>query len=90
MGIHGLLRYSFGLYNSRIRIEKFTFYDIIIKIRIHAKEVKNMTASTMEQIERHLKTHSKRFVEDCSAIDTIKYVFKSNGKINADFSFNDK
>ena len=59
-------------------------------IRFHAKEVKNMTVSTMEQIERHLKTHSKRSVEDCSAVDTIKYVFKSNGKINTDFSSNDK
>ncbi len=49
-----------------------------------------MTVSTLEQIDRHLKTHSKRSAEDCSAVDTIKYVFKSNGKINTDFSSNDK
>ena len=49
-----------------------------------------MSVSTLEQIERHLKTHSKHSAEDCSAVDTIKYVFKSNGKINTDFSSNDK
>ena len=49
-----------------------------------------MTVSTLEQIERHIKTHSQRSAEDSSAVHTIEYVLKSNGRINTDFSSNDK
>lgn len=49
-----------------------------------------MSANLIEQLERHLKTHCERAVEDCSAVDTIRYFFNSNGRINTDFSSDDK
>ena len=41
-------------------------------------------------IERHLKTHSERSAEDRAAVTTLESFLISDGKINTDFSCNDK
>lgn len=41
-------------------------------------------------IERHLKTHSERSAEDRAAVTTLESFLISDGKINTDFSRNDK
>lgn len=41
-------------------------------------------------INRHIKTHSKRSVEDDAAVTTLKSFLSSDGKINTNFSYNDK
>ena len=43
-----------------------------------------------EQLEKHIKTHSERSVDDSNAVNTINYFFKSDGKIITDFKSNDK
>jgi len=43
-----------------------------------------------EIVERHIKTHSARSVEDCDAVTVLKSFLRSNGKINKNFSCNDK
>lgn len=45
---------------------------------------------TLEHIERHIKTHSERSVEDLAAVGTLDNLFKYDGKINTDFTHNDK
>lgn len=49
-----------------------------------------MNDNYLEIIERHIKTHSERSVDDNNAVKTIEYFIKSDGKINADFSCCDK
>lgn len=46
--------------------------------------------SDLENIKRHIKTHTIRSDEDRSAVTTLKNFLRSNGKINPDFSENDK
>lgn len=41
-------------------------------------------------INSHIKTHSKRSVEDDAAVTTLKSFLSSDGKINTNFSYNDK
>ncbi|MCM1124205.1 MAG: ATP-dependent RecD-like DNA helicase [Eubacterium sp.] len=43
-----------------------------------------------KHIKTHIKTHTKRSDEDCSAVTTLESFLRSNGKINTDFSKNDK
>lgn len=40
-------------------------------------------------INRHIKTHSKRSVEDEAAVTTLNSFLNSDGKINTDFSYHD-
>ena len=49
-----------------------------------------MLSQSKEIIERHLKTHTERSAEDDSAISTIEFFFRSDGKINTNFAKNDK
>lgn len=49
-----------------------------------------MTNSNEYQIERHIKTHSERSSEDREAIAVLESFLRSNGKINYDFTCNDK
>jgi len=48
-----------------------------------------MRKNTIEQIEKHLKTHTERSVEDCSAVTTLKSFLTLGGNINDDFSSRD-
>ena len=43
-----------------------------------------------ETIERHIKTHSERSVEDSAAVDTLRYFLKTDGRIISNFASNDK
>ncbi|MCL2717622.1 MAG: ATP-dependent RecD-like DNA helicase [Lachnospiraceae bacterium] len=43
-----------------------------------------------EAVERHIKTHSESSDRDHSAVSSLEYFFKSNGKINTNFSAGDK
>lgn len=43
-----------------------------------------------EVINRHIKTHSERSVEDDAAVTTLKTFLCSDGKINTNFVYNDK
>lgn len=43
-----------------------------------------------EIVEQHLKTHSIRSVEDRSAVAVLETFLRSDGRINTDFSCNDK
>ena len=47
-----------------------------------------MLSQSKEIIERHLKTHTERSAEDDSAISTIEFFFRSDGKINTNFAKN--
>ena len=42
------------------------------------------------EIERHLKTHSERSADDDDAVSALKFFLRSNGRIHATFSTNDK
>lgn len=41
-------------------------------------------------IESHIKTHTEHSAEDVAAVDTLKFFFRSDGKINPNFAENDK
>lgn len=43
-----------------------------------------------ENITRHIKTHTERSVDDQSAVSILKTFLRSNGKINTNFTENDK
>lgn len=47
-------------------------------------------SSKYEQVERHIKTHTERSAEDRAAVATLEAFLISDGKINPDFSRNDK
>lgn len=49
-----------------------------------------MLEQSKKVIEKHIKTHSKRSAEDCAAVATIEFFFRSDGRINTAFSKNDK
>lgn len=49
-----------------------------------------MNQHSIEQLERHIKTHSERSADDRTAVSTIEYFLNSDGKINYEFSSNDK
>ena len=43
-----------------------------------------------ELIEKHIKTHTERSAQDEAAVSTLKFFFRSNGRINPLFASNDK
>lgn len=43
-----------------------------------------------ELIEKHIKTHTERSAQDEAAVSTLKFFFRSNGRINPQFASNDK
>lgn len=43
-----------------------------------------------ESIRDHVKTHTKNFTEDKAAVSTLEYFLRSSGKVNSNFSSNDK
>lgn len=43
-----------------------------------------------ELIEKHIKTHTERSAEDEAAVSTLEFFFRSNGRINPLFAYNDK
>lgn len=47
-------------------------------------------SNNYDHIERHIKTHSERSDEDRAAVTTLETFLLSDGKINPDFSCNDK
>lgn len=49
-----------------------------------------MSKYTKEQINRHIKTHSERSIDDVNAIAVLQNFLRSGGKINPDFTQNDK
>ncbi|MDQ0362176.1 ATP-dependent DNA helicase [Breznakia pachnodae] len=49
-----------------------------------------MVNQDIENIEKHIKTHSESSDEDRSAVTYLQTVLRSGGKINAAFSHNDK
>lgn len=49
-----------------------------------------MCISISGDINRHIKTHSERSNDDRNAINTIKYFFKTDGKIVPEFKEDDK
>ena len=48
-----------------------------------------MPKYTLDQIERHLKTHSERSVDDSNAVYYLESLLRSDGKINTDFATHD-
>ena len=49
-----------------------------------------MSDTDRKNIARHIKTHSERSAEDHAAVDVLRSFLRSNGKINTDFSCDDK
>lgn len=49
-----------------------------------------MLAQSKEIIERHVKTHTERSAEDVAAVTTLESFLNSKGRINCEFSKNDK
>lgn len=49
-----------------------------------------MLEQRREIVEKHIKTHSVRSVEDCDAVTVLNSFLRSDGKINKNFSCNDK
>lgn len=49
-----------------------------------------MLSQSKEILERHIKTHSERSAEDVAAVTTLENFLNSNGRINCEFSRNDK
>ena len=45
---------------------------------------------TKAQLEKHINTHSERSADDSDAIAVLRSFLRSNGRINTDFSDNDK
>lgn len=48
-----------------------------------------MPKYTLDQIERHLKTHSERSVDDTNAVHYLESLLRSDGKINTEFATHD-
>lgn len=51
---------------------------------------RNMLSQSKELIEEHVKTHTERSAEDVAAVTTLESFLNSNGRINCEFSKNDK
>lgn len=49
-----------------------------------------MLSQSKEIIKRHVKTHIERSAEDVAAVTTLESFLNSDGRINCDFSKNDK
>ena len=49
-----------------------------------------MLSQSKDIIERHVKTHTERSAEDVAAVTTLESFLNSDGRINCDFSKNDK
>ena len=49
-----------------------------------------MLEQRREIVEKHIKTHSAHSVEDCDAVTVLNSFLRSDGKINKNFSCNDK
>lgn len=49
-----------------------------------------MLSHSRELLEKHLKTHTERSAEDVAAVTTLESYLNSNGRINCEFSKNDK
>lgn len=49
-----------------------------------------MFVNLLEDIERHVKTHSEHSAEDKASVAVLEYFLRSNGKINTNFASNDK
>ena len=49
-----------------------------------------MLSQSKALIERHVKTHTERSSDDVAAVTTLESFLNSNGRINCDFSKNDK
>lgn len=49
-----------------------------------------MLLQNKELIKKHLKTHTERSAEDVAAVTTLESFLNSNGRINCEFSKNDK
>ena len=49
-----------------------------------------MAKHKKEQLDRHIKTHSKPSNDDRNAVSMLQYFLKSDGKINHNFSYDDK
>lgn len=49
-----------------------------------------MISQSKEIIERHVKTHTERSAEDVAAVTTLESFLNSDGRINCEFSKNDK
>ena len=43
-----------------------------------------------ENILKHINTHTEKSAEDFAAVKTLEFFLRSNGKINTNFSYNDK
>ena len=48
-----------------------------------------MTRCTAEQIERHIRTHSERSVDDSAAVHYLENLLCPDGKIRTEFATND-
>lgn len=48
------------------------------------------TKPTIEQIQRHIRTHSVRSVDDTDAVSVLETFLRSGGKINPNFAARDK
>lgn len=51
---------------------------------------KNMLFQSKDLIEKHIKTHTERSAEDVAAVTTLESFLNSKGRINCEFSKNDK
>jgi len=49
-----------------------------------------MQKITVEQLQKHIKTHTERSVDDQNAVTILKTFLRSDGKINAKFAEGDK
>lgn len=49
-----------------------------------------MSKIKLEQLQRHLKTHTERSNDDRNAISVLQTFLRSDGKINHNFACNDK
>ena len=49
-----------------------------------------MLEQSKKNIQQHIRTHSERSAEDSAAISTLEFFLRSGGRINTDFSKNDK
>lgn len=49
-----------------------------------------MSKITKEQLQKHIKTHTERSNDDRGAVSVLESFLRTDGKINYDFSYNDK
>ena len=61
-----------------------------VHVEIYTKGVNKLLEQKREKVEKHINTHSVHSVEDCDAVAVLRTFLRSNGKINTNFSCNDK